>query len=58
MGDARPLLKLDQDLRIARLERMLADERKRRKAAETNAARFHALMLQARVALIVKRDRT
>ena len=59
MGVARPLLKADElalcQRRCARLKARLEDERKLRKAAELNAARFQALMLQARVALIVGR---
>ena len=57
MGTARPLLKADElalcQRRCNRLKARLEDERKMRKAAELNAARFQALMLQARVALIV-----
>ena len=57
MGVARPLLKADElvlcQRRCSRLKTRLEDERKLRKQAELNAARFQALMLQARVALIV-----
>ncbi len=56
MGAARPLFKVDHAMsdaeRIASLERRLANERDLRKAAEANARRFHALMLQARIELI------
>ena len=56
---ARPLHKADvearQAERILRLENALRTERALRIAAEKNAARFHALMLQARVALITKK---
>jgi hypothetical protein len=59
MGTARPLLKADElvlcQRRCARLKTRLLEERKLRKEAEVNAARFQALMLQARVALIVGR---
>lgn len=39
-------------VRVARLEDELAGERLARLAADRNAARFHALMLQARIRLV------
>lgn len=64
MGTARPLFKVkDADERCAQLERALEKERRLRKAAEAradladkNAKRFHALLLQARVALINQKE--
>ena len=64
MGTARPLFKVkDVDERVAQLEARLVVERRLRKAAEAradaadkNAKRFHALLLQARVALINRKD--
>lgn len=62
MAAARPLHKADVEARqaeiIGRLRKRLETERGLRKQAELNAARFHALMLQARVALIVKKDQS
>jgi hypothetical protein len=59
MGTARPLHKTDVDARlrerVLRLEAALAAERDMRREAELNAKRFHALMLQARIALLPKR---
>lgn len=56
---ARPLHKTDvearQAERIVRLETMVKQERRLRIEAEKNVLRFHALMLQARVALIAKK---
>lgn len=56
MGTARPLFKVDRfhdlEARVVRLEKQLEHERALRKDAEKNAARFHALMLQARVNLL------
>lgn len=58
MGDARPLFKVDRDRTISGLKAELAAERRLRVAAEKNAVRFHALMLQARVALITRKKDT
>lgn len=58
MGDARPLAKLAsadyriRDQRVKRLRAQLEKERQLRKEAEANVKRFHALLIQARVALI------
>lgn len=58
---ARPLHKADvearQAERIVRLENALREQRRLRIEAEKNALRFHALMLQARVALITREAR-
>jgi hypothetical protein len=60
MGEARPLYKVDHTMtdeeRIASLEKRLRDERRQRKEAEANAKKFHALMLQARVAALPRRS--
>lgn len=53
---ARPLFKVDRDRTITDLKEQLAEERRLRVEAEANAKRFHALMLQARIALIRKKD--
>lgn len=50
MGTARPLYKVDHAMSC---EQKLAKERVLRKNAEANALRFHALLMEARVALIV-----
>ncbi len=56
VGEARPLYKTDELARCReqckRYKTALAHERTLRKAAEKNAAEFHALMLHARVQLI------
>lgn len=61
MGEARPLFKINNAMadqeKIASLEHRLSEERVLRKAAEANALRFHALMLQARVNLITAKTK-
>ncbi len=56
---ARPLYKTDElarlSERVVRLENQLAAEREWRKQAQLNASRFHALMMQARIALIERK---
>lgn len=52
---ARPLFKVDRDRTITDLKSELAAERRLRLEAEKNARRFHALLLQARVAALPAR---
>lgn len=63
MGAAKPLYKVDRlhgcAGKIRLLEKQLAAEQQLRTAAERNAARFHALMLQARINLLAaQKERT